>query len=159
MTDRPDRVERAFRRHGSFEPAGEGRYEVTTSPFDAEVRAEAGDPPAFAVEVRAPMLSAVVEGEVADVVEDGWLETFERRMEDAHMPLARESVDATVAPAGDQLVVRATLTDPDPARGVDDVGAFVDYVEGTYMEGVIPGYDYGEPVASMREQARQEYDG
>lgn len=160
MTDVPNRVAAAFDRDDAFEAGDEGTYAVTTTPFEAEVQVAAPDPPTYEVTVRAPMLSAAVEGEVADVVEDGWLETFERRMDDAHMPLAgTDDVDTGVAAEGEELVVTATLQDRDPRRGVDDVRALVDYVEGTYLEGVIPGYDYCDPVASLRERARREYDG
>lgn len=160
MTDDvPSRVASAFRRNEAFERTGEGTYDVTITPFEATVRFEDADPPTYAVTVRAPRLSAAVEGDVAPIVEDGWLETFERRMEDAHMPLSgTESIDPAVALKDEQVVVTATVQDRDPRRGVDDVRALVDYVEGTYLEGVIPGYDYRDPVASMREHARQEYD-
>lgn len=159
MTDQPERVQRAFARNEAFEESGPGTYEVTITPFEATVALEDADPPTYSVTVRAPRLSAAVEEDVAPVVENGWLETFERRMEDAHMPLSgTEAVDPAVALTDEQVVVTATVEDPDPRRGVDDVRALVDYVEGTYLEGVIPGYDYREPVASMREQARQEYE-
>lgn len=160
MTDDvPSRIARAFGRNEGFEPDGETTYGVTTTPFEAVVRVEPGDPPTYEVTVRVPTLSAVVEGEVAPVVEDGWLETFERRMADAHMPLSgTDDLDPAVDADGEEVVVTATVADRDPRRGVEDVRALVDYVEGTYMEGVIPGYDYAEPVASMRERAYQEYD-
>ncbi len=159
MSELPDRVARAFERNEAFEATGEGSYEVTITPFDAAVAVESDDPPTFAVEVRAPTLSAAAEDEVAPVVEDGWLETFERRMADAHMPLSgTDDLDPAVAVEGEAVVVTATVADVDPKRGADDVRALVDYVEGTYLEGVIPGYDYGEPVASMRERTYQEYD-
>lgn len=159
MTELPERVQRAFASNGAFEPLDDEGYEVTITPFDAEVRVEDADPPTYAVTVRAPTLSAAVDGEVAPVVEQGWLETFERRMEDAHMPLSgTDDLDPSVSLGGEEVVVTATVEDPDPRRGVDDARALVDYVEGTYLEGVIPGYDYRDPVASMREQARQDYD-
>lgn len=159
MSKPPKRVQEAFARNGAFEALDEGGYEVTTTPFDAAIRLADADPPTYAVAVRAPTLSAAVEEEVAPVVEDGWLETFERRMEDAHMPLAgTDDLEPTVAVEDSDLVVTATLQDPDPRRGVDDVRALVDYVEGTYLAGVIPGYTYREPVASLRAEARQAYD-
>lgn len=36
----------------------------------------------------------------------------------------------------------------------DDAGAVIDYVEGTFVEGIIPGYDYGEPVTSLIQNAK-----
>jgi len=34
----------------------------------------------------------------------------------------------------------------------------IDYVEGTYVQGVIPGYEYGEPVAGLLDRAQQNAD-
>ncbi|MEF8975818.1 MAG: DUF5813 family protein, partial [Halapricum sp.] len=31
---------------------------------------------------------------------------------------------------------------------------FVEYVEGTYVEGAVPGYDYEPPVADLLNQAQ-----
>lgn len=141
--------------HRAFEERGDHRYAVTTVAFDAEVLVASDR---LEVTVRAPMLSAVVEGDVADVVEEGWFETFERRMGDASMALVGE-LDAAprVERQADELVVEATVEDPLPDRAVGDAKALAEYAEGTYLEGVIPGYDYGEPVASMRERSHQRY--
>ena len=73
----PDRVRRAFADHGSFERDGD-EWTSTTTAFDGRVRAEPADEGRirFAVTVRVPTLSAVTADEVADVVEDGWADTF-----------------------------------------------------------------------------------
>ena len=161
MTALPDRVERAFADHGSFEAAEEGVFESTTIPFEGVVRVRGIDPTTVEVTVRAPMLSeAVVDNEeVAPVVETDWFETFDRRMEDAHMPMARErELDPTVEDEAGELVVEATLTDPDPSRLADDARALVEYVEGTYVEGVVPGYEYDDPVDGLLNQARRTWE-
>ena len=156
MSDQGRRISQAFERDEAFEKLDETTYDVVTTPFDAEVRIEGGENPARTVEVRVPTLSAVVRDEVAPVVEAGWLETLERRMEDAHMPLSgTDDPAASIAIDGEDVTITGTITDPDPRRGANDARAFVTYVEGTYMEGVIPGYEYDEPVASMRERAYQ----
>lgn len=131
-------------------------YRLTTTAFDATISlASVSTDSTLTVVVRAPMLSAVVEGDaVADVVEQGWFETFERRLEDAAMALEGDfASEPTVSADGDDLVVEGGTSVDAPDRSVADAKAFVEYVEGTYMEGVIPGYDYTDPVASMRDKA------
>lgn len=158
MTDLPERVERAFARHEAFEAADGPTFAVTTTPFDAVVAVRASETVTAEVTVWAPMLSATVaDGDaVADVVEEGWLETFERRMEDADQPLSPgRDVDPVVRTADDEVVVETTIEAGSPGAAAEDARALVEYVEGTYMEGVIPGYDYVEPVAGLLERARQ----
>jgi hypothetical protein len=108
------------------------------------------------VVVWVPTLSAGAEDHVADVVEDGWLDTFERRMEDADQALSRgQSVAPAVGVEGEEVVVEATVAAGAPIPAAADARSLVEYVEGTYMEGVIPGYEYGDPVAGLRQRARQ----
>ncbi|WP_418286192.1 DUF5813 family protein [Halorubrum sp. DTA46] len=185
-TDLPGRVRRAFADHGSFEPAGgdgatasgdratasDGRaaasassdgvdaaWTVETTPFDAEVRAEpAGDGRTrFAVTVRVPTLSAVTVDDVADVVEEGWAETFELRVVDVGGVVRGDhDFDPLVAIGDEEIRVEFELTDINERRGVDDAGALVTFVEGTYVQGVIPGYEYTEPVTGLLSSARQQ---
>ena len=35
----------------------------------------------------------------------------------------------------------------------------IDFVEGTYVQGVIPGYEYTEPVSDLLSAARQQGGG
>ncbi|WP_148416169.1 DUF5813 family protein [Haloferax sp. KTX1] len=154
--DIPGRVRRAFGDHGSFEPVDDRTFESVTTPFDGTVGVAArdGGRVEFDVEVRVPMLSAVAD-DVAPVVEDGWYETFELRLEDVGGVVAGDhDLDPDVARAGDEAVVRTSFADVNERRGVDDAGAVIDYVEGTFVEGIIPGYDYGEPVTSLIQNAR-----
>lgn len=89
------------------------------------------------------------------MVEDGWYETFELRLEDVNGVVAGDhDLDPNVTLAGDEAVVRASFADINERRGVDDAGAVIDYVEGTFVEGIIPGYDYGEPVTSLIQNAK-----
>jgi len=152
----PDRVRRAFRDYGSFERAAAGVYESTTTPFDARVAVEAdGADLRFEVAVEVPMLSETVEGDVAGVVEDGWYETFERRIaEVGGITRGEQHLDPTVRREDGRAVVEASFAEVNERRGVDDAGAFVDFVEGTYVQGVIPGYDYVEPTAALLSKAR-----
>ncbi|MDZ5809814.1 DUF5813 family protein [Halorubrum sp. AD140] len=162
-TELPDRVRRAFADHGSFEPADDdGAWTAETTPFDGEVRAEptAEGRIRFVVTVRVPTLSATAADEVADVVEDGWAETFELRVVDVGgVTRGDHAFDPRVTIGDDEIVVEFELTDVDERRGVDDAGALIDFVEGTYVQGVIPGYEYTDPVAGLLSAARQQGGG
>jgi len=162
MTEVPDRVGRAFRDHGSFERVGEGTYESETTVFDGVVGVSAADGGriAFDVTVRVPMLSEVVEGDVAEVVEDGWYETFELRVSDAAGVVRGDHVlDPTVQRRPAQAIVDYSFEDVNERRGVDDAGALINYVEGTYAQGIIPGYDYRAPVTDIVSRASQNTQG
>lgn len=156
MTDLPERVERTFTRHEAYEAADGPTFAVTTTPFEAVVAVRAGETVTAEVTVWTPTLSAATDDHVADVVEDGWLDTFERRMEDADQALsAGREVDPSVSREGDEVVVEASVEAGSPGTAAGDARALVEYAEGTYMEGVIPGYDYVGPVAGLRQRARQ----
>ncbi|MGA9400056.1 DUF5813 family protein [Haladaptatus sp.] len=151
--NRKDAVERAFRLHDGFEDDDE-EYVVTTTPFDGSVTVD----DSIEVTVRMPTLSAVVTDEpVADVVESGWFETLELRLEDAHSVVsADDATPPTVERAGDEVVLSVEFSGSDKAA--DDAKAIVDFAEGTWMQGIIPGYEYGEPAAGMLNRAHQQYD-
>ena len=157
----PDRVRRAFADHGSFERDGDEWVSATTA-FDGRVRAEPADEGRirFAVTARVPTLSAVTADEVADVVEDGWADTFERRAVDVGGVTRKErEFDPAIERGSDEISVAYALTDINERRGVDDAGALIDFVEGTYVQGVIPGYEYTEPVSDLLSAARQQGGG
>jgi hypothetical protein len=158
MSEVPGRVRRAFADHGGFEEVATGEYASTNTTFDATVAVgtvDEGHVP-FSVEMVVPSLSAVVDGDVADVVEDGWYETFELRVRDAGgVTRGDHDLEPAVQQAGDSVVVTADYADIDERRGVADAAALVTFVEGTFVEGVIPGYDYTEPVSSLLSSARE----
>lgn len=157
-----DDAKRAFDDHEAFEAEAEG-YAVTTTPLGSRVRTETtadGEEVSYRVIVTPPTLDAVVEGEtVAEVVEEGWFETFERRMEDPHQagrglaPIVPE-----VRREGESVRVEMAFTSDRPDRAAENAKALVEYVEGTWMQGLIPGYDYREPAASLLDRAAQNYD-
>ncbi len=158
----PDRVRRAFADHGSFEPDGDTVWISETTPFDGAVRAEPGTEGRirFSVTVRVPTLSAVTADEVADVVEAGWAETFELRVVDVGgVTRGDHEFEPTVSIGDDEIVVSFELTDINERRGVDDAGALINFVEGTYVQGVIPGYEYTEPVTDILSAARRQGTG
>jgi len=156
MSTLSDRVARAVDGHRAFEQAGELRFRSTTTAFDGVVGAtETDDGASFAVTVTIPMLGAVTDDDLAPIVEDGWYETFERRVTDLGA-IFRTDRELTPQVSRDdtEAVVTVTLTDQNIDRGVDDAAALIDFVEGTYVQGIIPGYTYTDPVAGLLEQAR-----
>lgn len=155
MTDRVPAAERALATHDAF-ARRDGTFAAAT-PFDATVGVAAADGAVrYTVRMVVPTLDAVVVGEsVATVVREGWFETLERRLEDVDGAL-RAAVDPPSVeldePAG-TVTVTAAFESARPDRGAEDAAALVGYVEGTYVEGVIPGYTYREPVSDLLEQA------
>ena len=149
-------AERALLDHGAFEER-EGAYAVTTTAFDATVVvASAGDGLSYRVTVTVPTLDAAVEGEaVAPIVQEGWFDTFERRLAhpggatrvDPDPPLV--SIDVDAGEVRVEMAFETTL----PERGTEDAKALVDFVEGTYLQGVVPGYDYRDPVDGLLQRA------
>jgi hypothetical protein len=160
--DDPAALRRAFARRDDFHASGDAfTHETTVCTARVELAAADGDRDgAVTLTVRVPTLHAAVDGEVADVVADGWLETFDRRIEDA-FDVAR-TVDhdvPAVAREGDDVVVTLGYRARSARTAVEDAKALVDFVEGTYAQGVIPGYDYGEPVASLVQRATENAQG
>ncbi|WP_435069001.1 DUF5813 family protein [Haloplanus sp. C73] len=157
MSETAGRAARAFRSHDSFERIDDGRFASTTTTFDATVEAEEVEGRIdYTVQIRVPTLSAAVDGDVADVVEEGWVETFELRVADADGVVRGDhDFDPRVEVRDGKVVAEFTFTDINEQRGVDDAAAIVDYVEGTYVQGIIPGYEYVDPVAGLLDQARR----
>ena len=161
MSELPGRVRRAFTDHTAFEQVDDATFESTTTTFEGTVEADAVDGHIrFAVEVRVPLLNSVTEDEVAAVVEDGWFETFELRIEDIGGVFRTErDLEPAVTRQGETITVEASFEDINERRGVDDAGAIIDYVEGTFVQGIIPGYEYTEPVAGIIDRARENAGG
>ena len=162
--DAPDAARDALQRHGAFEAETDGRFQCTTTPFDAAVTlapAPGERDATFEVRVALPTLDAVVEGEtVADVVEDGWYDTLELRLSDAYHPVkSKDTVEPTIERRDDEVIAEFGVQAWEADQGVDDAKAIVDYVEGTYVQGIIPGYEYGDPAAQLLQRAQQNADG
>jgi len=154
----PDAVTEAFDDHDAFEASEEG-YRVTTTVFDATVTATdaEGVGHEYTVTVRTPMLGEAVAGEaVGPAVEDGWFETFERRLEDAAgATRARVELDEhRLVEDGGQAVATLVFSYGDPTRAAEIAKTLVEYVEGTYVEGIVPGYDYRAPVTDLLGNAK-----
>ena len=156
VDDVTERARRAFWSHGSFEPSDDA-YENVTTPFDARVAVDEADGGRgrFEVTVRVPSLDAAVAEDVAPVVEDGWSVTFELRVEDVGgVTRGDDEVETEVRRTRDEIVVEMTYEDLDANRGADDANALVNFVEGTYVQGIIPGYEYTGPVSELVSNAR-----
>ena len=153
-SDAAERARRAAGTNESLESRDNGSYTVTTTTFDGRVEVGAdGGTVVIAVTATVPMLDAVTEESVASVVEEGWLETFELRTADIDGAIRGDDADVSIRQVGDEAVVEAELRDLDATRAVADAVAVVEYVEGTYVEGIIPGYEYTGPVTSLIQQA------
>jgi hypothetical protein len=164
----PEQAARAFADHSAFEESEESKesekggadFTVGTTGFDAGVRIEDADEPAlrYRVLVELPTLSAAVEGAVADVVEEGWFDTFSLRLDDAAMavPGNAEIPEPDTRVEGDTVVVETTVREGSADRAPRTAKAIVDYVEGTYVEGVVPGYEYRPPVSDLLASARHD---
>lgn len=156
MTDVPEDVAAVFDSRDTFVAAGDG-YVVETTSFEGRVTASEGEKwrTAYEVTVRTPTLQAATVDEVGDAVREGWLETFTRRLEDAPKAtrVAVELDEYTVERDDEEVVVTYRFSLGGEREAADVSKAFVEYVEGTYVEGIIPGYDYVGVVADLMDSA------
>ncbi|WP_276249907.1 DUF5813 family protein [Haloarcula rara] len=152
MTDVPDDVADVFDARETFVPGGSG-YVIETTSFEGHVTASEGEKwrTDYEVTVRAPTLQAATADEVGPAVRDGWFETFERRLEDAPKAtrVAVDLDDYTVEEDDEEVVVTYRFSLGGEREAADVAKAFVEYVEGTYVEGIIPGYEYVGVVADL----------
>jgi len=169
-----ERARRAFDDHDAFAPASEADgasgneeeggdgYRLSATAFDGGVDIQERDGPRlrYRLTIRTPTLSAATEEEMGPNLEAGWFETYELRLEDAPGAVRGDVGldDLTVRTEGGEAIAEFTLvTDVDRAPAV--ARAVADYVEGTYVEGVVPGFTYEPPVAELLNRARQAGDG
>jgi len=155
--DLPAEVAAAFDDHDSLR-THDGSGVVTTTAFNGTVTADTGEgPTAYTVTVVVPTIESAASGEVGDAVAADWLRTLRRRLEDA--PTAtRAAVDLDsfeVETRGDTVHVEYGFSYTSPARAASIATALVEFVEGTYVGGIIPGYEYESPVADLLSQASQ----
>jgi len=153
-----DDVREAFEAHTGYDVAADHAV-VTTTPFNNNVTVEETDvdwSQRYVVRVVVPTLSAVVKEVVGPAVVDGWFETLERRLEDAPMATrANVELDTFDVQRTDETVeITYAFTSGSESQAPDIAKALVEYVEGTYVEGIVPGYDYQPPVAGLLDQAQ-----
>jgi len=157
----PAEVAAAFDNHDSL-TTRDGSGVVTTTAFDGTVTADTGEATtAYTVTVVVPTIESATSGEVGDAVAADWVRTLRRRLEDA--PTAtRAAVDLDsfeVETRDDTVHVEYGFSYTSPARAARIATAFVEFVEGTYVEGIVPGYEYESPVADLLSQASGEKGG
>ena len=159
MTDTvPDEAREAFEAHGSVTESDEG-FAVESTVFDGFLTASEGPEwkHTYTVTVYVPTLGEATADEVGRAVEESWRETFERRLEDAPQS-TRSSVeihDFEVEDLGGELQITYSFEWGDPGRATEIGKTFVEYVEGTYVEGIVPGYEYEPPVSDLLSSASQ----
>lgn len=116
--------------------------------------ASVDDVPAFELRVLVPPLQMVTEESIAAVVDDEWFRTFRLRLDDV-AGVTRGHTDLTVhterGPA--MIAVGLTVVDQNLDRALDDIVAIAEYIEGTYAEGIIPGYSYTDVAATLLDRA------
>jgi len=163
MTDElPAEAARAFERHDTFEPATDG-FAVSSTVFEARASAEEGEDwtHTYTVTVRVPTLDGATADAVGPAVATDWFETLERRLAEA--PKAtRASVELdsfAVEEVGGAVRVEYGFAWGDAGRAADIAKTFVEYVEGTYVESIIPGYEYEPPVSDLLANASQGGEG
>lgn len=152
----PDEAREAFESHDWIVKTEEG-FAVETTVFDGFVTASEGPDwkHTYTVTVYVPTIGEAAADSVGDAVEDGWQETLERRLEDApkatraQVQLHRFDIDSL----GEELQITYTFEWGEPSRATAIAKTFVEYVEGTYVESIIPGYEYEPPVADLLSSA------
>lgn len=149
--------------HDAFERDADG-YKLSTIPFDSAVTASEAAPDwalSYALTVWVPTLQAVTVDDVGPAVRRGWYETLKRRLEDAPTATrAQVDLERFAVTADDETVaVTYEFEFGDARQAVAIAKTFGEYVEGTYVEGVIPGYEYESPVTDLIESATREGSG
>jgi hypothetical protein len=145
-----------FEAHEAFERADKDGFAVTEADFDATVHVDSGE---RRIVVDLPTLDAVVEGEtIGDALVAGWFDTLERRLEHpGGVTRGPEPELASVERVGGEVTV--WMRQSGGLAPAADALAVVNFVEGTWFEGIVPGYDYREDVAAMRNRAHEEGGG
>ncbi|WP_254545715.1 DUF5813 family protein [Halomarina pelagica] len=156
----PERARRAFDAHDAY-AAADGEYVLETIAFDGRVTVEdagAGDRGLrYALTVRAPTLDAAAEEAVGPNLLEGWFETYEVRLEDAPGAVRADvELEALAVEAvGEEAAATFVFEFEDAERAPDVAKALAEYAEGTYAEGIVPGYTYRPPVSELLSRARQ----
>lgn len=158
MADDP---EKAFISHDSFESVAD-EYRITTTAFETTASvSDDSNTPLYTVEVTVPTLQSATADDVGPTVAADWLETFERRLEAApkatRSAVELEAFDVTAS--DERVTIEYSYHWETPRTALDIAKTFAEYVEGTYVEGVIPGYEYTGKVAALLGDASQSGDG
>jgi hypothetical protein len=104
--------------------------------------------------VTVPTLDGATQDAVDAVVEDGWVDTFERRVTDPTSATRTDAVDTEVEREADAIHVRLAIEAP-PDQAAAEAKAVADFVEGTWVQGAVPGYEYAPPASGLLARARE----
>lgn len=148
----------AFERHDAY-TTEDGEYVLETTAFDSRVMISETDTEwkrRYTLTVRTPTLDSAVEESVGPSLLDGWFETFERRLEDTPGAVRAEiDLDELAVRSDDgEAIVTLSIVFGNADRAPHVTKAMAEYVEGTYVEGVVPGYTYRSPVSELLSNAQ-----
>jgi hypothetical protein len=145
-----------FDDHDAFERRGDRTFAQVTTPFEATASVVGHDGGVQVhVSVTLQSLDAAVASEtVPEVVESGWFETLERRLADATTVTRDGEEPAPDVIRGEETVRVEVSFDSTTDRAVADAKAVVDFVEATWVQGLVPGYEYEGAAASLVDRAR-----
>jgi hypothetical protein len=146
-----------FADNEAFERRGDRTFALVTTPFEAvaSVVAHEGDVQVHVTVTLETLDAAVAGDDVPEVVEAGWFETFERRVGDA-TTVTRDDTDPVVqVTRGEETVTVESEFQSTSDRAVADAKAVLNFVEATWIQGLVPGYEYDEPAASLLQRAQK----
>ncbi|MFW6384495.1 MAG: DUF5813 family protein [Halodesulfurarchaeum sp.] len=139
----------AFRSAPGYEERSPDTFELRGLDFEGRVIVRDGTP---ILQQELPTLDGAVVGEtVAAVVEEGWLETFRRRVTDVTGATGHEIGDPAVEQQGQTVEVRIPIKAG--AKGPEAARHAATFVEATWVEGIVPGYEYEPRVQAIRDRA------
>lgn len=161
--DTPEHITRELADYDALELREDG-CQIASITFDSELSVDTGGAESAATEkllytltVHVPSLKSATVDDVGTAVGADWFRTLKVRLVDAPKS-TRRTVDidsCTVERDGDEVLIEYIFRCESPKTAADIAKAFAEYVEGTYVESVIPGYEYEPPVATLLSQASQ----
>jgi hypothetical protein len=156
MREPIDVVVDRFTDHDAFERRSDRTFEQVTTQFEATASVVSRD---GGIQVHITVIldtlnAAVADEDVPEVLEGGWFETFERRLRDATTVSYDGNNPAPDVTRGDETMTVEVEFESTSDQAVSDAKAVVDFVEATWIQGLIPGYEYDEPAASLLNRAQ-----
>ena len=157
-----DEHREAFDRHPAFE-SGDTGYRLTSAAFPLAVSFEetSDETVAYTVEANLPSLDAViVDDTLSDALLEGWAIPMEQRLADIDQATTLRDVSLTCEWDREGFAATFRFERPPAAPApTDELVAMAGYVEGTYLQGTIPGYTYRDPVGELLDAARDRATG
>lgn len=132
-----------------FDPTERG-FRMTTATFDATVIPGSES---VSVSVVLPSIDAVVEESVADVVVDGWYETLARRLDGVTSVVGATVEEPSIERFAEEVLVEVEVAPRDEVAS--DLRAVINFIEGTWVGGIIPGYTYEDRIQALRSAAAE----